>query len=60
MTETIHQGGPLTFLFSVNIMCILYVYLAFFIQVVELPFQAIKFPDITGPGWLYLILIVLA
>ena len=64
MSETtedpIHRGGTLTFLYSVNILCILYVYISFFIQVVELPFQAIKFPDIAGPGWLYLLLVVIA
>ena len=60
LVKPIHRSAELTFLFAVNVLCICYVYLAFFIQVVQLPFQAQKFPDFMGPSWLYLIIIIIA
>ena len=58
--EPIHRTCALQFLFAVNIMCIGFVYVSFFIQVAQLPFQAAKLPENIGPIWLYLLVLVIA
>ena len=60
MAKPIHRSAGLTFLYAICVLSISFTYCAFFIQVVQLPFQAHKFPDFVGPGWLYLLLIVIA
>ena len=58
--EPIHRTGGLKFLFAFNILCIGFIYISFFVQVVQLPFQAQLVPEIAGPSWLYLTIVVIA
>ena len=57
-TEPIHRSNALQCLFYFNVMLAAYVYVSFFIQVIQLPFQAMLLPSVAGPGWLYLTVLV--
>ena len=59
LDESIHRTCGMKFLFALNILSIGFVYISFFIQVAQLPFQAAKLPRSIGPGWIYLLVVVI-